>query len=106
MIFGLLWFSAGFRVYCVRPQKSPSCHLTLKDSAFDSLVTPSLLSVTNKVSKTGPFRRGSAIHIGRGRYPLCAIQAVAMYLAARGDGPGPLFRFQSDQPLSRPVLTS
>ena len=87
---------------------SPSCHLMLKEIAFDSLVTPSLLRVNIKVSKTDPFRCGTAIHIGCGHYPLCAIQALATYLAARGDGPGPgpLFRFQSGQPLSRPVLTS
>ena len=84
---------------------SPSCHL-MKDIAFDSLVTPSLLRVNIKVSKTDPFRHGTAIHIGRGHYPLCAIQVLATYLAAQGDGPGPLFRFQSGQPLSRTVLTS
>ena len=70
------------------------------------LVTPSLLRVKIKVSKTDPFPLGTAIHIGHGHYPLCAIQALATYLAAWGDGPGPLFRFQSGQPLSRPVLTS
>ena len=79
----------------------PLCHLTLKDIAFDSLVTPSLLRVNIKVSKTDPFRHGTAIHIGRGHYPLCAIQALAMYLAARGDGPGPLFRFQQGSKLTK-----
>ena len=78
----------------------------LKDNAFDLLVTPFLLCVNIKVSKTDPFCRGTAIHIGRGHYALCAIQALAMYLAARGDGPGPLFRFLSGQLLSQLLYLS
>ena len=85
---------------------SPPYHLTLQDLALDSLSSPETLHLHIKASKTDPFRKGSFIHIGRGKYPLCAIQAVVSYLTVRGAGPGHLFRLQSGQPLSRQHLTS
>ena len=85
---------------------SPPYHLTLQDLALDSLSSPETLRLHIKASKTDPFRKGSFIHIGRGKYPLCAIRAVVSYLTVRGAGPGPLFRLQSGQPLSRQLLTS
>ena len=48
----------------------------------------------------------------RGKYyvdlvlPFGLRSAPNLFSSARGDGPGPLLRFQSGQPLSRPVLTS
>ena len=59
-----------------------------------------------KASKTDPFRKGCFIHIGLGRSPLCAVHPLMAYLAIRGDAPGPLFLFQTGQPLSRALLTS
>ena len=44
-------------------------------------------------------------HIGRGKYPLCAVHALLAYLVIRGDLPGPLFLCQSGQPLLRTLLT-
>jgi len=58
-----------------------------------------------KGSKTDLFRKGCLIHIGVGRHPLCAVHALMTYLVLRGDAPGPLFLFQSGQPLSCSVLT-
>ena len=85
---------------------SPSDHLTLQDIALDSLSSPETLRVQIKVSKTDPFRKGTFIHIGLGNYLLCSIRAVVSYLSVRGDSPGPLFKLQSGQPLSRQLLTS
>ena len=73
----------------------PSDHLTLQDLALDSSSSPETLHVQIKASKTGPFRKGTSIHIGLGKYPLCAIRAVVSYLTVRGDGPSPLFQLQS-----------
>ena len=73
----------------------PSDHLTLQDLALDSSSSPETLHVQIKASKAGPFRKGTSIHIGLGKYPLCAIRAVVSYLTVRGDGPSPLFQLQS-----------
>lgn len=79
-------------------------HLQVRDIAVDSLTHPSCLRVCIKASKTDPFRKGSHLCIGRGSPPLCAVDAMLAYLVIRGDFPGPLFRLQSGQPLSRPLL--
>ena len=85
---------------------SPSVHLGVQDLALDSSTAPSCIRVTIKASKTDPFRKGCSIHIGLGKYPLCAVHASLAYLAIRGDGPGPLFLCQNGQPLSRTLLTN
>ena len=85
---------------------SPSVHLGVQDLAVDSSTAPSCICVTIKASKTDPFRKGCSIHIGLGKYPLCAVHASLAYLAIRGDGPGPLFLCQNGQPLSRTLLTN
>jgi len=84
---------------------SSSLHLGVQDVAVDSPSAPSCMRIKIKGSKTDPFRKGCLIHIGVGRHPLCAVHALMTYLALRGDAPGPLFLFQSGQPLSRSVLT-
>lgn len=84
---------------------SSSLHLGVQDIAVDSPVAPSCMRIKIKGSKTDPFRKGCFIHIGVGRPPLCAIHALMTFLTLRGDAPGPLFLFQSGQPLSRSVLT-
>ena len=85
---------------------STSIHLQVSDLAFDNLTKPSCLRVLVKASKTDPFRKGCHVHIGRGRFPLCAVSAIAVYLNIRGDSPGPLFLLDDGRPLSRELLTS
>ena len=85
---------------------SSSVHLGVEDIAFDSALSPTCLRVRIKASKTDPFRKGCFIHIGRGNFPLCAIEAMLTYLAARGNGTGPLFLQQNGSPLTRSLLTS
>jgi len=85
---------------------SPSIHLGVADTAVDSASSPSCLRVQIKASKTDPFRKGCFVHIGRGTYPLCALQSLMSCLTIRGDGLGPLFLFQDGRPLSRPLLTA
>lgn len=84
---------------------SASLHLSVQDIAGNSSSAPSSMRIRIKGSKTDPFRKGSFVHIGLGRHPLCAIQAMMPYLASRGDAPGPLFLFTSGQPLTRSNLT-
>lgn len=84
---------------------SPDIHLGVPDIAFDSVVAPTCLRVRIKASKTDPFRKGCSLHIGRAIYLLCAIQALAAYLAIRSNAGGPLFLFRDGRPLSRVLLT-
>ena len=84
---------------------SPLIHLTVLDIAVDAPSSPSCMHVKIKASKTDPFRKGSDIHIGLGRHPLCAVQAMMAYLSQRGGSPGPLFCLQDGRPLSRGLLT-
>ena len=72
---------------------SSSLHLSAQDITVDSSSAPSSMCIWIKGSKTDPFRKGCFIHIGLGKYPLCAVHAMMTYLAARGDAPGPLFLF-------------
>ena len=83
---------------------SPSYHLGVQDIAVDSPSAPSCMRLRIKGSKTDPFRKGTFIHIGLGRPPLCAVHSVLSYLTRRGDVPGPLLLFQNGQPLSRALL--
>jgi len=85
---------------------SQAIHLEPKDVAVDSLTSPSSMRITIKASKTDPFRKGCCIHIGLGKYPMCAVQAMMTYLSSRGNGPGPLFLLSDGQPLTRTLLTS
>ena len=84
---------------------SPSIHLGVADISVDSYSSPSCLRIRIKASKTDPFRKECFVHIGRGTYPLCALQSLLSYLTIRGNGPGPLFLFQDGRPLPRALLT-
>ena len=85
---------------------SPTIHLGMADIAVDSDSTPSCLCIQIKASKTNPFRKGCYVHIGRGLFPLCAIQSLLAYLSLRGDASGHLFLFCDGRPLSWTILTS
>ena len=52
---------------------SSSLHLSAQGIAVDSSSAPSSMCIRIKGSKTNPFRKGCFIHIGLGRYPLCAV---------------------------------
>jgi len=82
-----------------------STHLTVQNIAVDSLSNPSCLQVLIKASKTDPFRQGCTIVIGKGSSPLCAIEALTIYLPFRGNKPGPLFLLEDGSPLTRAILT-
>ena len=84
----------------------PSQHLTYTDIAVDNLVDPKHLQVNIKQSKTDPFRMGVKVWIGRTGGDLCPIAAILSYMALRGPGEGPLFRFQNGSPLTRQKLVN
>ena len=84
----------------------PGQHLSFSDIAADSFLDPKVLSIRIKQSKTDPFRLGITIFVGKTDSPLCPVSAVLAYMARRGPGEGPLFRFQSGLPLSRSRLVA
>ena len=79
-------------------------HLSFQDIAVDNPENPSYLRVSLKQSKTDPFREGVDIIIGRTGGPLCPVAAVLAYMALRGPGSGPLFRFRDGRPLTQQRL--
>ncbi len=80
-----------------------STHLSWGDLAVDNPVSPGLLSVHLKASKTDPFRKGVTLFIGKCR-PSCAQYPPCWricWLLVRGKQSGSLFRFQDGKPLTR-----
>ena len=84
----------------------PGQHLSYEDIAVDSRSDPRVVSIRIKQSKTDPFRQGVTIFLGRTDAVLCLVAALMSYLALRGPGGGPLFRFQGGVPLTRPRLVA
>ena len=84
---------------------SPALHLGVVDISVDSDSHPDCLRVRIKASKTDRYRKGCFIHIGKGSFPLCALQALMAYLVVRGNSGDPLFLFHDGRPLSRALLT-
>lgn len=76
-------------------------HLAFQDVSVDSLTNPGMLKVRLKASKTDPFRVGVDVFIGRTDSPLCPVAAVLAFMAVRGPGPGPFFKFKNGSPLTR-----
>ena len=103
-VFGFLW--AG-EVCC--PSASdydPTWHLCVSDMALDSHLAPTRLFITIKASKTDPFRQGVTITLGKTGQQLCPMSAILLYVAMRGDDPGPLFRFADGSFLMRGKFVS
>ena len=84
----------------------PGQHLSYSDIAVHSLSNPKTLSVRIKQSKIDPFRLGVTIFVGKTESLLCPVGAILAYMALRGPGEGPFFRFQNGLPLSRSRLVS
>lgn len=76
-------------------------HLSFSDVAIDCLHEPRIVKIRIKASKTDPFRLGVDIFIGRQDDTICPVIALMSYMAKRGNGPGPLFRFDDGKPLTR-----
>ena len=73
-------------------------------TTVDCNSSPSCFRIRIKASKKDPFRKVCFVHIGRGTYPLCAVQSPFSYLTIRGNGPDPLFLFRDGRLLSRSLL--
>ena len=80
--FGLLR-SGGI---CVSSAKDydPGAHLSFGDVRLDSTSDPRVAQVSIKASNTDPFRKGVSLYFGRTGSVLCAVLALAAYLASHG----------------------
>ena len=100
-----LCFFAFLRVgemsYPTATTYDPEVHLCVQDIAVDDPLSPAVLQVTIKQSKTDPFRKGVCLSIGRTGTRLCPVAAMLDFLAARGMSPGPVFRFEDGSFLTR-----
>ena len=79
----------------------PNTHLSFSDVAVDNMVTPSVVSLNIKYSKTDPGRNGYQVVLGSTNDDLCPVTALLTYLAHRGDKPGALFQWKDGTPLSK-----
>ena len=80
----------------------PSTHFSLSDIAIDSTISPSMVQVTIKQSKTDPFRKGVTLSLAKTDKEICPVLAILPYLALRGSRPGPLFITEDQSFLTRP----
>lgn len=79
----------------------PTSHLTYDDISVDNRKIPSIVSIHLKKSKTDPFREGVRVTVGKTNNEICPVVALLSYLAIRGAGPGPLFRWKDGRPLTK-----
>ena len=78
-----------------------SVHLSLGDVALNSRITPTIVWLNIKQSKTDPFRKGAKLCLGRTESVVCPVKALLPYLAIRGSAPGSLFLLEGGVPLTR-----
>ena len=79
----------------------PEEHLSLPDIAIDNRLSPSVVQVKIKQSKTDPFRQGVQLYLGKTDEDICPITGILPYLAIRGAKPGPLFVLEDGTYLTR-----
>ena len=98
------FFRAGEITLATEASFEDGAHLTFDDISVDCLKEPQVLKVKLKASKTDPFRVGIDVFIGKTSDDLCPVAAVLDYMAKRGKGPGPFFKFKDGKPLTRARL--
>ena len=76
-------------------------HLNVSGIAVDNPVSPTVIRVSIKQSKTDPFRRGVDLFMGKTGTDLCPVKAMLQYLVVRGTQREALFRFQDGRLLTR-----
>lgn len=78
-----------------------SIHLSLRDVALDSRLTPTIVWLTIKQSKTDPFRKGARLCLSLTDLIVCPVKALLPYLALSGSDPSPLFCVGDKTPFTR-----
>ena len=99
------FFRAGEITVPTDDSYDASRHLNFQDLAVDDQSNPSLLRIRLKYSKTDQLGSGLDIVLGRTYHDICPVAAVMAYLAVRGDGEGPLFKFADGRCLTKERFT-
>lgn len=84
----------------------PEAHLSLADVAVDDKMSPTVVQVTIKQSKTDPFRQGAHLYLGTTDTVICPVKAMLAYLAVRDPAPGPLFKLTYKKCLTRQAFST
>ena len=85
---------------------NPSSHLSLAAVALDSCTSPQVIRITLKQSKTDQLRQGTHLYLGKTGHHVCPVEAIILYLIARGNRPGPLLCYAHLKALGRQMEKS
>ena len=99
MIFGFL--RTGELTVPSDKAYDPLVHLNQSDIAVDNPSQPTVIWVTIKHSRTGPFQKGLNLFWGRTSSELFPVVAMLNYLLVRGPQEGPLFKYKDGHYLTR-----
>ena len=75
-------------------------HLSFFDAQFLPGSPSPALRLRIKSSKTDQLRQGCFVYIGRSGHSICAVDTLLAYVNLRGSSPGPLFQWQTGNPLT------
>ena len=77
----------------------PTKHLSFYDVQFLPGSPSPALRLRIKSSKTDQLRQGCFVYIGRSGHSTCAVDALQAYVNLRSSSPGPLFQWQTGNPM-------
>jgi hypothetical protein len=95
------FFRAGEITVPTQTSFNPARHLSWGDVAVDNKVSPRVLRVVLKYSKTDQLGKGVEVYLGKTGCTLCLVAATAAYMAIRGDQPRQFFRFRNGEALTK-----
>ena len=75
--------------------------LQYRDVAIDSIISPTMLEIRLRHSKTDRFGTGVSIFLGRSLNDLCPVAAMLAFLVVRGGNDGPLFCNPDGSPVTK-----
>lgn len=75
--------------------------LQYRDVAIDSIISPTMLEIRLRHSKTDRFGAGVSIFLGRSLNDLCPVAAMLAFLVVRGGNDGPLFCNPDGSPVTK-----
>lgn len=99
------FFRAGELILQTQNAYDPKKHLSWGDVTIDNPQAPTTLKIRLKKSKTDQLGNGADIFISKTGCLLCPVAGVLAYMAIRGPGKGPFFKFNTGQPLTKSQFT-
>ena len=84
----------------------PTNHLSYDDVSIDNKVSPRMILLHIKQSKTDATRQGAQVVLGVTGKDICPVKALLPYLVIRRAQPGPLFITPDNHHLTQPLFRS